>query len=137
MTTTPPSIPYAIYGAPFFVRNDFERGRARSYLVVRDETTFRRVFGIGMTMGATAPPIGPDFFAARMLLVAIERGPRCRYTVEAVRPGATTLRLSYALACGPRESASFAVPLIVAVPRSDATVTFVENGTVRARVRAR
>jgi hypothetical protein len=127
-SSPPAAIPFTTYGKPYFVRNDFQPGVPRSYVVIRSWTEFGTVFGLGTTMGGPRATIGPDLFRAKMLLVAIERGPLCAFVSAKVDRTASGIALVYGLRCPGPSSATFAVPLIVAIDRSDAPVSFVENG---------
>ncbi len=122
------TIPFATYGSPYFVRNDFEPGARRSYVVIRTWSAFHGVFGVGVTMNGPAPAIAPSTFRSKMLLVAIARGPLCTFGAPRVTRSAADVQLAYALQCPAPSSASYAVPLIVAIDRSPAAVGFVENG---------
>lgn len=130
------AIPFTTYGKPYFVRNDFQPSLPRSYVVIRSWNEFGTVFGVGTTMGGPRATIGPDLFRAKMLLVAIERGPLCAFSAAKVDQTAAGIALVYGLRCPAPSSASFAVPLIVAIDRSDAAVSFVENGRTIDVVRA-
>jgi hypothetical protein len=131
-TAPPAMIPFATYGSPYFVRNDFEPGAPRSYAVIRTWSAFQAAFGVGVTMNGPKATIAPATFRSKMLLVAIERGPLCSFVSAKVARNASGLRVEYGLRCPAANSASFAVPLILAVDRSGSAVSFVENGrTVR------
>lgn len=132
----PEAIAFATYGKPYFVRNDFQPGVPRSYLVIRSWSGFQAVFGVGATMGGPKATIGPELFRSKMLLVAIERGPLCTFVAAKVDRLARGIAFEYGLRCPAPSSASFAVPLIVAIERSDAPVSFVENGRTIEVVRA-
>jgi hypothetical protein len=124
----PTAIPFATYGSPYFVRNDFQPGLPRSYAVMRSLRAFQAAFGVGRTMNGPKATIDDATFRTKMLLVAIERGPLCTFTAAKVTSSTGSIRLEYSLQCPARGSASFAVPLIIAVERSASAVSFVENG---------
>jgi hypothetical protein len=124
----PALVPFATYGSPYFVRNDFEPKAARSYAVIRTWSAFQAAFGVGTTMNGPKATIAPATFGAKMLLVVVERGPLCSFVSAKVARNAAGLRVEYGLRCPAATSASFAVPLILAVERSDSAVSFVENG---------
>ena len=124
----PAMVPFATYGSPYFVRNDFEPRAPRSYAVIRTWEAFQAAFGVGVTMNGPKATIAPATFRSKMLLVAIERGPLCSFVSAKVARNASGLRVEYGLRCPTASSASFAVPLILAVERSGLAVSFVENG---------
>lgn len=128
----PVLVPFATYGNPYFVRNDFEPKATRSYAVIRSWAAFQAAFSVGTTMNGPKATISPAVFRSKMLLVAIERGPLCSFISAKVVRNAGALNVEYGLRCPAPTSASFAVPLILAVERSTSAVSFVENGrTVR------
>ena len=128
-TAPPPAmVPFATYDSPYFVRNDFEPGASRSYTVIRTWSAFQGAFGVGVTMNGPKATIEPSTFRSKMLLVAIERGPLCSFVSAKVARDVRGLRVEYGLRCPAASSASFAVPLILAVERSGSAVSFVENG---------
>jgi hypothetical protein len=121
-------IPFATYGSPYFVRNDFEPRAPRSYAVIRTWKAFQSTFGVGVTMNGPKATIAPSTFRSKMLLVAIERGPLCSFVSAKVARNNAGLSVEYGMVCPAANSASFAVPLILAVDRSNLAVSFVENG---------
>jgi hypothetical protein len=128
--TAPPAamIPFKTYGSPYFVRNDFEPGAQRSYAVIRTWKAFQAAFGVGVTMNGPKATIAPATFRSKMLLVVIERGPLCSFVSAKVARNSSGLRVEYGLRCPAANSATFAVPLVLAVERADLAVSFVENG---------
>jgi hypothetical protein len=127
-TAPPAMVPFKTYGSPYFVRNDFQPGVPRSYAVIRTWKAFQAAFGVGVTMNGPKPTIAPATFRSKMLLVAIERGPLCSFISAKVARDVGGLRVEYGLRCPAANGATFAVPLILAVGRADAAVSFVENG---------
>ncbi|MEN6449876.1 MAG: hypothetical protein ABFC96_05230 [Thermoguttaceae bacterium] len=114
----------------YFVSNKFEPKRAASFLVLTDQRQFDNVFGVAMVMGDKSRRLPKGAFASDVVLAVIKRGPAVvDYQVEGVtaRDGVVTLR--YTAKANPAESASFACPLIVSIPRAKYTVVrFIENG---------
>jgi inhibitor of cysteine peptidase len=122
-------LPYEIYEAPYFVKNTFEPNAPQSFAVIRTMEQFNAVFGVGMVMGGPRPQIKAETFESRIVVVTVKRGPMCSYKVESVTAKGAGLQVRYEAKVEPPGSATFAVPLILAVPKGNsASVTFVENG---------
>lgn len=97
---------------------------------------------------ASSAPVTPDFFKTKMLIVAVQRSPRQRCTLDPVSaysvPGTTALvvpalLVSYHYVCGelaPVVPGEPAVTSILALPRNNnGSVSFLENGASLANVR--
>ncbi len=113
----------------YFVSNRFEPDAAQSFLVINDQESFDRVFGTAMVMGDKSHRLPKNAFKSSLVLAAIKRGNAVwEFKVESVtvKQGVVTLR--YTTTSKPSDSATFACPLIVSIPKGQYTaVRFVEN----------
>lgn len=114
----------------YFVSNQFEAKAPTSFVVLKDQAAFDRVFGVAMVMRDKSLRLPPDAFAEKWVLAAIHRGKAfVHYQVESVLLEGKSLSLRYTTRSATDGSAEFACPLIVSVPKGDyATVQFIENG---------
>jgi hypothetical protein len=123
------SLTFTTYSRPYFVKNTYEPKAAQSFAVLKTLEDFQGVFGVGMVMRGPRPQINAATFESQIVLVVVTRGPMCHYDVESVATKDSGIELRYKVKSDPPGSATYSVPLIVAVPKSNyATVTFVENG---------
>jgi 7,8-dihydropterin-6-yl-methyl-4-(beta-D-ribofuranosyl)aminobenzene 5'-phosphate synthase len=126
-------IPYDTYSG-YFVSNQFEPGAAESFLVITDQTQFDRVFGTAMVMGDKSHRLPKDVFKANVVVAAIKRGKAVwEFKVESVTETKQGAEVRYAAAAKQSDSASYACPLIVSIPKGRYTaVRFVANGVLAA-----
>jgi len=128
----PQPVDYDVHDG-YFVHNTFEPDQAESFVVLRDQAAFDRVFGVGMVMGDQAhrlPPANP--FVTRQVIAAIKRGKALwAYEVKSVTLASGVLTVDYTATAQPDEQAEFACPLILSVPKGDyAAVRWLENGRI-------
>ena len=122
------SLTFTTYSRPYFVKNTYEPKAAQSFAVLKTLEDFRRVRR-GHGRCGPRPQINAATFESQIVLVVVTRGPMCHYDVESVATKDSGIELRYKVKSDPPGLATYSVPLIVAVPKSNyATVTFVENG---------
>jgi len=121
----------------YFVSNRFEPKAAESFVVVADQKQFDRLFGIATVMWDAAHRLPKDAFKTRMILAVIKRGGAVwEYEVEEISALGGAVEIRYKVAEKRSDSAAFACPLIVSIPRGDyASVRFVENGETKKNLR--
>lgn len=128
---TPPATPLAfeVYSG-YFVSNQFQPDAAASFAVIRDQQTFDRIFGVARVMNDASRRLPPNAFDSKVVLTAIKRGKALwNYTVTDVTLSSATLTVRYSATPHPSDSAKFASPLIISIPKADFTqVVFEENG---------
>jgi hypothetical protein len=123
------SLDFSTIERPYFVKNTFERDAPQSFVVVKSFEQFNGIFGVGMVMGGARPQVNAATFDAKIIVAVVKRGPMCNYKVESVTAAADGLEVRYEAKVDLPGSATFAVPLIVSVPKGDyAAVKFIENG---------
>ncbi|MEI7836442.1 MAG: hypothetical protein WCK05_08515 [Planctomycetota bacterium] len=128
-------VPFDVHNG-YFVSNQFEPDAPTSFVVVKDQKAFDKVFGVAMVMGDKSHRLPPDAFDKSVVVAAIHRGKAVwEYKVENVMMDGKTLIVKYSTATKPSETAEFACPLIVSVQKEDWTaVQFVEDGKTAKRV---
>lgn len=114
----------------YFVSNQFETDAPVSFVVLKDQAAFDKVFGVAMVMRDKSHRLPPDAFAGQWVVAAIHRGKSLvRYQVERVAAEGKTLTVRYTTKSEPSIAAELACPLIVSVPKGkyDA-IRFFEDG---------
>jgi len=126
---------FSLVSSRYFVKNDVPR-RARSFFAIRDFATFDSIFGYGAVMSRDPlPAVTAKDFATRTFFVAIASGPLCSLAPTSVTARGDRFNVAYVSKCEPAGSATYSVPLILSVPRTQlGSVTFVENGRAAATV---
>lgn len=130
----PANIVVGVEHTGYFVSNQFEPAASTSYVVLASQVAFDRMFGVATAMSDQSSRLPPDAFATRMVLAAIHRVKAVvNYQDESLAVEEKTLVFRYTTKWEPRDTAEFACPLIISVPRgSYDDVQFVEDGkTVR------
>ena len=114
----------------YFVSNKFERDTAESFVVIHDQGQFDKVFGVGFVMRDVHHRLPKDAFQSLMVIAAVKRGQALvEYKVEGVTETAGVVELRYATTEKKSNTATFACPLIVSIPKENYTaIKFVENG---------
>lgn len=114
----------------YFVVNTFEPDAAESFLVITSQEQFDKVFGSAFVMGDKSHRLPKDAFATNIVLAAVKRGPATwEFKVQEASLKDGTVELKYTATSKPSDSATFACPLIVSVPKGTyKAVQFVENG---------
>ncbi len=123
--------PFDTYSG-YFVSNKFEPDAATSFVIIQDQEQFDRVFGAAFLMQDKSHRLPPDAFKAHTILAVIHRGhAMCEFQVAKVSLGGGTAELHYTVTSKKSDTATFACPLIVSIPkRNYQAVKFVENGKV-------
>jgi hypothetical protein len=113
----------------YFVSNQFEPDAAQSFVVVSDQQQFDKVFGMAMVMGDRSHRLPKKAFKSQLLLAAIKRGNAVwEFKIESVTVDQGVVTLRYTTTAKKSDSATFACPLIVSIPKGEYTaVRFVEN----------
>jgi hypothetical protein len=121
-------LPFDTYSG-YFVSNKFEPNAAESFVVIADQEQFDKVFGVAAVMGDNSHRLPKDAFKSLMLVAAIKRGSAVvEFKVEGVAVKDGVVELRYTASSKRSDSASFACPLIVSIPKGNySAVTFVEN----------
>ena len=116
------------YDSSYFEKNNSGLGGERSYLVLTDQAQFDRVFGAAARMGNNAfLPAGA--FENKIVIAAIKRGTMRRYSDVEVTEENGVLLVSYTAADSRPGTATYRVPLILAVDKGAYVgVVFMENG---------
>lgn len=127
--TQPTTIPFDTHTG-YFVSNKFEPQAAASFVVLRDQKAFDEVFGVAMVMGDKSHRLPADAFNTKIVVAAIKRGKAVvEFKVGDVTLDAGVLTVRYTTTSTKQDSAEFACPLIVSVPKGDYTnVEFMEDG---------
>lgn len=114
----------------YFVSNKFEAEAPVSFVVIQDQASFAKVFGVAMVMGDKSHRLPPAAFAEKLVVAAIHRGKAMvTYQVKSVAVEAQTLVVRYTTKSKPDDNAGFACPLILSLDKGEfTTVRFVENG---------
>jgi hypothetical protein len=115
----------------YFVSNKFEPDAAESFLVIANQGQFDKVFGVGMVMGDKSHRLPKDAFKSNIVLAAIKRGKAVwEFKVERVTLEDAVVELRYTTTEKKSDSANFACPMIVSIPKGKyMAVRFVENGS--------
>jgi hypothetical protein len=114
----------------YFVSNQFEPNAAESFAIISDQGQFDRIFGVAMVMQDKSHRLPADAFASNLVLAVVKRGSAVwEYQVESVAVDGGVVDLRYRTTSKKSDTATFACPLIVSVPRGKYTAAvFVENG---------
>ena len=120
----------------YFVSNRFEPDAAESFAVIGDQAQFDKVFGVAMVMGDKSHRLPANAFQANMVLAVIKRGRAVwEFKVEGVTVNDGVVALRYSTISKKSDSAEFASPLIVSIPKVKFTaVQFIENDKLVKRV---
>ena len=113
----------------YFVSNQFEPKEPSSFAVITDPKTFDSVFGVGFVMGDKSHRLPEKAFDSKTVVAVIKRGKALwQFTVQEVQADRGVLTIRYTAIAKQQDSAEFACPLIVSVPKgSYTTFRFVEN----------
>ena len=123
-------VEFKTYARPYFEKNNSGLMGDQSLLVIADQATFDKTFGVGFVMGKKPDLLPKDAFDKQLVLSVIKRGPLYTYSEVAVTAADGVLYLQYAVdSKGAGGTAKFASPLIVAVDKGKwKSVVFVEGG---------
>ena len=119
----------------YFVSNKFEPDASSSFVVLDNRKQFDQVFGVAFVIGDKSPRLAPGALETELVLAAIKRGKAfCTYKVSSVTEKEGVVRLRYQTTSKKSESASFACPLIISIPKGKYhAVEFYENDTLVRR----
>ena len=113
----------------YFEKNNSGLKGNSSYLVLKNQTAFDKVFGAGATMGENN--FLPDgVFDSMLVIAAIKRGSSLRtYEVTQATVENGKLYVRFNTVDKASGSATFSSPLILAIPKGNyKKILFVENG---------
>lgn len=114
----------------YFVSNKFEPNTPESFVVITDQVQFDGIFGAAFVMGDKSQRLPKDAFATNIVVAAIKRGNAIwEYKVVGASVRNGVVELKYSTTTNKSDTATFACPLIVSIPKGKYTaVLFVENG---------
>ena len=123
---------FAVQTGHFEKNNSGLKGDS-SFLMMKDFDAFEKVFGTVpplMGGGRKSNPVKKETFEKNLVAAVIKRGTSVTtYTEVGIKVDGETLTVSYKAEVGPASTATFASPLIVAVPMGKISkIAFVENG---------
>ena len=123
-------LPFETYTG-YFVSNKFEPEAAGSFAVIGNQEQFDKIFGVAAVMRDKARRLPKDAFKSNVVLAVIKRGQAVwEFKVESVTNSAGAILLRYETSSTKSDSATFASPLILSIPKSSySAVQFIENGT--------
>jgi len=124
----PTKLKFEIYSG-YFVSNKFEPQAATSFLAAHDQKQFDKVFGVAFVIGDQSRRLASDAFKSQLVLSTIRRGMAFyTYQVTSVAEKDGIVHLHYKTTAKKNESASFACPLIISIPRGEyQAIEFHEN----------
>jgi len=113
----------------YFVSNKFEPKAAESFVAIADQAEFDKIFGVARVMRDKSHRLAKDAFKSKLVVAAIKRGKAFwTYSVQQVTLRGGVVRIRYTATAKKSESATFACPLIVSIPKGTySAVQFVEN----------
>ena len=125
----PAKVPFDTYSG-YFVSNKFEPDAPVSFVVIKDQEHFDKVFGVAMVMGDKSHRLPKDAFKSNIVVAAIKRGNAFwTFKVEGVTAQDGGVELRYSTTEAKNDSATFACPLIVSMPKGNyKAIQFIENG---------
>ena len=121
----------------YFVSNKFEPDAPSSFVAALDnQKQFDQVFGVAFVIGDKSPRLAPDALKTELVLSAIRRGKAfCTYEVSSVTEEEGVVRLRFQTTSKKSDSASFACPLIISIPKGKyQAVEFYENDKLVKRL---
>jgi hypothetical protein len=120
----------------YFVSNNFEPDAPDSFVVLKTQKAFDGVFGVAMVMNDRSHRLAEGAFASNVVLATIKRANAiCEFKVEHVSLLDGVVKICYRATSKKSETASFACPLIVSIPKGAyREVEFVEIGQAVKRL---
>lgn len=114
----------------YFASNQFEPNAPESFVLLKNQVEFDKVFGVGFVMRDKAKRLPKDAFSSSDVVGLIKRGNSLwTYTVDGIGEKDGVLEVRYSAKEMKQPGAQFASPLIVSVPKLDfKSVRFIENG---------
>lgn len=133
--TQPAVLPFATHDG-YFVSNIFEADQAESFVVLKDQQAFDQVFGVARVMDDKSHRLPAATFENNMVVAAIKRGKAVwQFKVKEVVAENGVLTVRYTATSEKSDSAVFACPFIVSVPKGKYTaVAFEEDGKVVGKI---
>ena len=132
------NVPFDTYSG-YFVSNKFEPDASVSFVMIRDQAQFDRIFGTAFVMRDKSHRLLPGIFKSHTILAVIHRGnAMCEYGMEEATVKDGTAELHYSVTFNNKsDTATYACPLIVSITKGDyKSVRFVENGKVEKTIHA-
>ncbi len=128
-------LPFDTYSG-YFVSNKFEPDADQSFVVLQDQKQFDAVFGAAFVMHDRSYRLPKDAFKSNIVLAAVKRGKGVwQFEVQSVTETKGVVELKYKTASKKSDTATFACPLIVSIPKGDyRAVQFIENGKAVRKV---
>lgn len=122
----------------YFVSNKFEPGERESYVLLTTQEAFDQTFGVAFVMGDKSHRLPKEAFASHVVLAVIKRGMSITdFKVKQVVESNGDLEIRYTTKEQKQDSAQFASPLIVSVPRKDyRSIRFIENEKLVKTIKA-
>lgn len=113
----------------YFVSNKFEPDTPESYVLLTDQKAFNNTFGVAFVMGDKSHRLAKDVFTGHVVVAVVKRGMAItEFKVNQISESADGLEIRYTTKEQKQNSAQFASPLIISVPRKDyQSIRFVEN----------
>lgn len=124
------AVAYTLHMPGYFESNKSGLKGDASFLVLKEQSAFDKVFGSLFVPGGKAKLLAKDAFEKNLVMATIKRGKMIHtYEVTKVSVDDGILRIAYKSKAGAPSTANFASPLILAVAKGEyKTVEFVENG---------
>ena len=128
LAAEPAKLQYDVYSG-YFVSNKFEPDAAESFVVLADQEQFDKVFGAAFVMRDRSHRLPQEAFKSLLVIAPIKRGNAVwDYKVAGVTEANGVVELKYTTTSTKSDTATFACPLIVSVPKGRYTaIRFVEN----------
>ena len=125
------------YDSSYFEKNNSGLEGEKSYLVLTDQEQFDKVFGPAARMGKNTF-LPRDTFESKIIVATIKRGSMRRYSDVTVTEDDGVLMVTYTAKDDKPGSATYRVPLILAVDKGEYDeVVFMENGERAGAVKLR
>ena len=119
-----------------FVKNDAGVTNAATYMVVKEQPEFDRIFGHAAVMWQKHKSPPPDF-SKQVVVLAVHQG-NCytTYKVQTLESTNNIMAIHYTTKVKSTPNTIYACPLILTLPRAGLiAVTFIENGKSVATVK--
>jgi hypothetical protein len=116
------------YDSSYFEKNNSGLEGEKSYLVLANQKQFNKVFGPAARMGKNTF-LPRHTFETKIVVASIKRGSMRRYSDVTVTEKDGVLQVSYTAEDDKPGSATYSVPLILAIDKGEYDeVVFIENG---------
>jgi len=119
-----------------FVKSDAGVTNAATYMVVKDQPEFDRIFGHAAVMWQKHKSTPPDFTKQVVALAVHQGNLYTTYKVQALEATNSIMTIRYTTRVKPTPNTTYACPLILTLPRAGLNaVTFIENSQTVATVK--